>query len=330
MTAATKYGSPRKLPCGDRSARRTRFPWGEAGVLGEGMDECSRGARRGMGPSACTRVAEIMSGRAICQQGLATTCTDPARDGNAGGVGRGMVWRMSPYERRRGGNAPPGGLEAAPARVTPAPGKGALGTRWPRQSVGNQTQSWVLPGLRRGEGATQTPPRRGEGCASTAVSRRGGRPAPRNGVQDRGQNRTREIRPSGIVEGLQETWPMEDISSPRRARLISISTTARTVRCGGGRRRGAAGRPAQRAVMPPADPTLRYAPACRERDHPQCRFPMRAALSAFGRCVARALRKSAHLLRRTSTRASPRTRSTAPWARGVSRAAQGWRRGIGS
>src|SRR5512140_1293089 len=27
MTAATKYGSPRKLPCGDRSARRTRFPW---------------------------------------------------------------------------------------------------------------------------------------------------------------------------------------------------------------------------------------------------------------------------------------------------------------
>ena len=257
MTAATKYGSPRKLPCGDRSARRTRFPWGEAGVLGEGMDECSRGARRGMGPSACTRVAEIMSGRAICQQGLATTCTDPARDGNAGGVGRGMVWRMSPYERRRGGNAPPGGLEAAPARVTPAPGKGALGTRWPRQSVGNQTQSWVLPGLRRGEGATQTPPRRGEGCASTAVSRRGGRPAPRNGVQDRGQNRTREIRPSGIVEGLQETWPMEDISSPRRARLISISTTARTIRCGGGRRRGAAGRPAPRAVVPPADPTRR-------------------------------------------------------------------------
>src|SRR5450755_3999418 len=99
-------------------------------------------------------------------------------------------------------------LEAAPARVTPASGKGALGTRWPRKSVGNQTPSWVLPGRRRGEGALQTPPRRGEGCASTAVSRRGGRPALRNGVQNRGQNRTREIRPSGIVEGLQETWPV--------------------------------------------------------------------------------------------------------------------------
>src|SRR5450755_4340816 len=93
-------------------------------------------------------------------------------------------------------------FEAAPARVTPVPGKGALGTRWLRAQVGNQTLSWVLRGLRRGEGAMQTPPRRGEGCASTAVSRRGGRLALRNGVQSRGQNRTREIRPSGIVGGL--------------------------------------------------------------------------------------------------------------------------------
>ena len=134
MTAATKYGSPRKLPCGDRSARRTCFPWGEAGVLGEGMDKCSRGARRGMGPSTCTRVAEIMSGRTIAQQGLATTCKDRAHNGHTGDEGRVVVWRMSPYERRRGGDAPPGGPQAAPARVTPAPGKGALGTRWPRQS----------------------------------------------------------------------------------------------------------------------------------------------------------------------------------------------------
>ncbi len=241
MTAATKYGSPRKLPCGDRSARRTRFPWGEAGVLGEGMDTCSRGARRGMGPSTCTRVAEIMSGRAIAQQGLATTCKDRAHNGSTGGAGRVVVWRMSPYERRRGGNAPPGGLEAAPARVTPAPGKGALGTRWPRQSGTHQTQSWTTRGLHRGEGARQTPPLRGEGCASTAVSRAGGRPALRNGVQNRGQNRTREIRPSGIVEGLQETWPVGAFSA-RRARLISISTTACTDRSGGGRKPGQSGK----------------------------------------------------------------------------------------
>jgi hypothetical protein len=30
-----------------------------------------------MGPGAYTRIAEIMSGRAISQQGLATTCKDP-------------------------------------------------------------------------------------------------------------------------------------------------------------------------------------------------------------------------------------------------------------
>ena len=169
-----------------------------------------------------------------------------------------MVWRMSPYERRRGGNAPPGGLEAAPARVTPAPGKGALGTRWPRQSGTHQTQSWTTRGLHRGKGAKQTPPRRGEGCASTAVSRRGGRPALRNGVQSRGQNRTREIRPSGIVEGLQETWPVGGFSM-RRARLISISTTACTVRCGGGRQPQPVGLArAVRPRKPPADPTSQH------------------------------------------------------------------------
>ena len=36
-------------------------------------------------------------------------------------------------------------------------------------------------------------------------------------MQNRGQNRTREIRPSGIVEGLQETWPVGALTSTRRA-----------------------------------------------------------------------------------------------------------------
>ena len=110
MTAASKLMSSRKLPCGGIFARRTRLDWGETGVLGEEADVCSRGARRGRGPSTHTRIVEIMSGRATFQQGLARTCKDPVRDGRTGGAGRGMVWRMSPYERRRGGNAPPGGL----------------------------------------------------------------------------------------------------------------------------------------------------------------------------------------------------------------------------
>jgi hypothetical protein len=115
-----------------------------------------------------------------------------------------MVWRMSPYERREGVTPLQAALETAPARVTPVPGKGALGTRWPGEQVLNHTLSWVLRGLRRGEGAMQTPLRRGEGCTSTAQFRPvGGRPALRNGVQSRGQNRTREIRPPG---GNVATW----------------------------------------------------------------------------------------------------------------------------
>jgi len=49
----------------------------------------SRGARRGKGPSTYARIAEITSGRAISQQGLATTCKDPARKARAEARGGG-------------------------------------------------------------------------------------------------------------------------------------------------------------------------------------------------------------------------------------------------
>ncbi len=59
----------------------------------------TRRARRGKGPSAYARIAEIMSGRAISQQGLATTCEDLVYEANAGGTRRDLVWRMGPHER---------------------------------------------------------------------------------------------------------------------------------------------------------------------------------------------------------------------------------------
>ena len=37
--------------------------------------------------------------------------------------------------------------EAAPTRVTPSSGKGALGTRWPRMRRRSQTLSWFSCGL---------------------------------------------------------------------------------------------------------------------------------------------------------------------------------------
>ena len=224
MTAATKYGSPRKLPCGDRSARRTRFPWGEAGVLGEGMDKCSRGARRGMGPSTCTRVAEIMSGRAIAQQGLATTCKDRAYNGFTGGAGRVVVWRMSPYERRRGGNAPPGGL-----RGRPGAGNARSGQRGSGHSVA--TTSGYAPDTELGYAAPASW-RRGM-ANSTASGRRvrqhrsfarWGKARPekwRAEPRPEPDSGNPTVRDRRGASGNVASW---SLISTRRARLISIST----------------------------------------------------------------------------------------------------------
>jgi len=51
-----------------------------------------------MGPGTDTRIAEIMSGRAIYQQGLVTTCKDLAYKVKNRDVGRCLAWRMSLYE----------------------------------------------------------------------------------------------------------------------------------------------------------------------------------------------------------------------------------------
>ena len=45
------------------------------------------------------RHAEITSGRAISQQGLAATCKDPPTKAKAVGGGRDLVCRMRSYER---------------------------------------------------------------------------------------------------------------------------------------------------------------------------------------------------------------------------------------
>ena len=44
-----------------------------------------------MGPSTYTRVAEIMSGRTVSQQGLAATCKDPPTKAMTVGGGRYLV-----------------------------------------------------------------------------------------------------------------------------------------------------------------------------------------------------------------------------------------------
>ena len=60
------------------------------------------------------RLAEITSGRACAQQGLAATCKDHPSEAMPKPGGGQQVWRMSPYERRRRGNALPGGRTCLP------------------------------------------------------------------------------------------------------------------------------------------------------------------------------------------------------------------------
>ena len=125
-----------------------------------------------------------------------------------------MVWRMSPYERRRRGNALRGGHEVALAAGNAhyqAKGLWALGGSESRDAFRTQSRVPCRPDI-----GTRVQANRGaRGVCEPALelpSRREGQYL-ENGVQSRGQNRTRESRPSGIVGGLPETWSMAELGS---------------------------------------------------------------------------------------------------------------------
>ena len=208
MTAAPKYGSLLKSHCSGSPVCRTRFPWREAEVLGEEMGICTRGTWRGMGPVACTRIAEIMSGRSRFQQGLVATCKDcPYKEYEVGE--REWDWRMSPYERRRKGNA-----FRQDARHLAVCGHTEDGQR----GSGHSAVSWRQPAARHRTGDLQVClMRRGgqqtmNGAGGCVPALKPVRPwedwPPENYLWSRGQNRTRENRPSGIAGRLVETWAM--------------------------------------------------------------------------------------------------------------------------
>src|SRR6476659_3737960 len=137
MTAASIYGSPPKLLCGGKSARRTRFPWGQTGVLGQVTDTRSRGAWRGMGPSTYARVAEITSGRAISQQGLTATCKDRVHKAEA--EARGGFWSGAWAHKSDEGGVTP---SETTREVVPTRGNTPGGQRSPGHWVANEPGPW--------------------------------------------------------------------------------------------------------------------------------------------------------------------------------------------
>ena len=190
MTAAPKYGSLLQSHRSDSPVCRTRFPWREAEVLGEEMGICTRGTWRGMGSVASTRIAEIMSGRSRFQQGLAATCKDyPYKESEVGE--REWDWRMSPYERRRKGNAVR--QDARHLAVCGHAGDGQRGS-------GHSAVSWRQAVARHRTGDLQVCPTR-RGGQQTKYDAGGCVPAleplrpwedwpPENYLWSRGQNRT--------------------------------------------------------------------------------------------------------------------------------------------
>ena len=86
-------------------------------------------------------------------------------------------------------------------------GSGHSAVSTPRYASGLRTGSHAVPGP--GRGCRQTMRARGVRAPALKHQLTWEGLYPENGVQSRGQNRTREIRPSGIVGRLQETWLRE-------------------------------------------------------------------------------------------------------------------------
>jgi hypothetical protein len=199
MTAAPKY-RPDGSSCRSIACRRPAPKPGKANVLGEATGACTLGAA-GVGVQTHREgLAETKSGRACAQQGLAATCKDHPCEAMPKPGGGQQVWRMSPYERRRGGNALPGGSSCLPRG----------GNADARQRGSGHL---AVPGGLSDTEPRQSHPRSGDELMSKPASRRvyvgqylSHAALGRLTKESQGQNRIGEIPPSGIVGGLAGTW----------------------------------------------------------------------------------------------------------------------------
>jgi hypothetical protein len=92
--------APKSVPCGSRctviaDCRPVRNT-GKADATWEETGTCTMWSAGVRVQAPGERLVEITSGRAISQQGLATTCKDPLTKAATVGDGRDLVWRMSP------------------------------------------------------------------------------------------------------------------------------------------------------------------------------------------------------------------------------------------
>jgi hypothetical protein len=183
---------------------------GKAEALREETSACTAGSA-GVGVQATReRSAEITSGRASMQQGLTATCKDrpSERGAKRGGESRSGAWAS----RSDDGGVTPAEVmgDITLVRVTPGRGKGALDIWRFSTSAGH----WA--GRRSGTDLEDKPANRGVYASQRLSLRSSGKVS--LGLQPRqDQNRTREIRLSGIVGGPAETWTMGEATWARPA-----------------------------------------------------------------------------------------------------------------
>jgi hypothetical protein len=200
MTAASKL-RPDRSSRRDAAMRRPGPNAGKANVLGEATGACTLGAAEVEVQTRGEGSAEITSGRACAQQRLAASCKDQPSEAMPKPGGGQQVWRMSPYERRRRGNALPGGtrcLHCCGNAAAVQRGSGHLAV--PEWRSDSEPRSRRLS--KRGRAAEQTSVWRGA-CRPGLKPRGDWEGSARKG---QGQNRNGEIPPSGIVGGLAGTW----------------------------------------------------------------------------------------------------------------------------
>jgi len=225
MTAASKTAPRLKLHCREHAMCETRFTRCEAVVSWEETGECTRRTSRGMGPSTCTRNSETTSGRAISQQRLATTCKDPSARGTGVG-GRVLVWRMSPYERRRRGNALRDGTRCRSLRGNASKGQRGSRHRAGSDEVAERSYDSEQSGYRLVVVELRSRPGERGVYVSQRLSFSTSGKAPRG--KARVANRTREIRPSGMKKGARGNVTHGEIRNPIRNRKSGLGHSSPT------------------------------------------------------------------------------------------------------
>ena len=173
---------------------------------GEGRRQTGRNGQvhrlgcRGTGPGIRGRVRTTNVGKGRHPAGADSNLQGPAARGTTEGGGRTTVWRMSPYELRRKGNAFPNGARRHCGCSNAATGQRGSG----HLAVAGRHPDTEPEACRPSKQRRARKANCGWLCVcGSALEPRQHREGLR--AEGQGQNRTREIRPSGIAGGPRET-----------------------------------------------------------------------------------------------------------------------------